>query len=46
MDDNVLAIPELICRKDNDDSSDDDDNNSVECLLNDYTSSNIKNKSP
>jgi hypothetical protein len=30
MDDNVLAITELICRKDNDDSSDDDDNDSVE----------------
>jgi hypothetical protein len=46
MDDNALAIPELIRRNDNDDSSDDDDNNSVGCLLNDYTSSNIKNKSP
>jgi hypothetical protein len=46
MDDNILDIPELICRKDNDDSSDDDDNNSLECLLNDYTSSNIKKKSP
>jgi hypothetical protein len=34
------AIPELICRKDNDDSSDDedDDDNSVECLVNGSTS--------
>jgi hypothetical protein len=46
MDDNILDIPELICRKDNDDSSDNDDNNSVECILNDYICSNSKKRLP
>jgi hypothetical protein len=45
-DDNVLAIPELICRKDNDDSSDDDDDNSIEYSINDCTSSNTESESP